>query len=101
MSKFVSYADLPPILGVEPPNERDFSSWRKRWKKNEKKQAPKFWVEFYKQKFCQAFSVAELYSWGQMVRVIKLALSQTAVQELRRVYFDVKCSLVRLTKIAA
>lgn len=66
VSRFVSYADLPPILGVEPPTNQDFIFWRKRWQKT-KKQAPEFWVEFYKQKFRQALCVGELYTWGQMV----------------------------------
>jgi hypothetical protein len=92
VSTFISYADLPPILGVEPPTNQDFVRWRKRWKQN-KKQAPKFWVEFYKEKFWQAVSVAELYMWGQIVRVIKFALSQAAVQGLRSVFLDAKYSL--------
>lgn len=93
LSKFVSYADLPPTVEVDPPTNQDFVRWRKRWKKNEHKLAPKFWVEFYAQKFWQALSVGELYTWGQMVRVIKFALSQTAVQALRSVYLDVKYAL--------
>ncbi|HEY9709309.1 MAG TPA: hypothetical protein V6D48_13985, partial [Oculatellaceae cyanobacterium] len=50
VSTFVSYADLPPILGVEPPSPKDILCWRKRWKKNKNK-APKFWVNFYAKKF--------------------------------------------------
>ncbi len=30
VSTFISYADLPPILGVEPPTNQDFVRWRKR-----------------------------------------------------------------------
>lgn len=101
VSTFISYADLPPILGVEIPAKRDFACWRKRWKKNEKKQAPDFWLEFYQQKFQQAFSVTELHTWGQLVSVIKVALSSAAVQALRSVYLDVKSSLLALEKIAA
>jgi hypothetical protein len=59
---------------------------------NNKQQAPEFWVEFYKQKFWQAVSVAELM-WGQIVRVIKFALSQAAVQGLRSVFLHAKYSL--------
>lgn len=92
VSTFISYADLPPILEVEPPTNTDFVCWRKRWKKNNK-QAPEFWVEFYLQKFLQALSVAELYTWGQLVRVIKFALSQPAVQGLRSVFLEAKYSL--------
>jgi hypothetical protein len=32
--RFVSYADLPPVVEAEPPNNQDFMTWRKRWKKN-------------------------------------------------------------------
>jgi hypothetical protein len=42
LSKFVSYADLPPILAVEPPTEQDFVCWRKRWKKLKKNKPPIF-----------------------------------------------------------
>jgi len=89
VSTFVSYADLPPILGVESPDDRDFIRWRKRWQQHNK-QAPEFWVEFYKHKFRQALCVAELYNWGQIVGVIKLVLSPAALQELRTVYLEVK-----------
>lgn len=85
VSTFVSYADIPPILGVEPPNLEDFVCWRKRWKKNKNK-APKFWAEFYRQKFKLALSLPEMHQWGELVGVIKFALSETAVKLLRSVY---------------
>lgn len=88
LSKFVSYADMPPILGVKLPTNQDFVCWRKRWKKLEKKQAPDFWVRFYAQKFGYSLSVAELYSWGQLVHVIKCALSEKAVLALRSIYTE-------------
>ena len=100
VSTFVSYADLPPILGATPPTKRDFVRWRKRWRKNNK-QPPKFWLDFYKQKFKQAASVAELYAWGTIVGVIKPALSSVNLQELRIVYIEVKNSLKPLVKTAA
>ena len=85
VSTFVSYADIPPILGVEPPNPEDFVCRRKRWKKNKNK-APKFWAEFYRQKFKLALSLPEMHQWGELVGVIKFALSETAVKLLRSVY---------------
>lgn len=85
VSTFVSYADLPPILGVEPPTNQDFIRWRKRWQKN-KKQAPLFWVDFYKQKFREASTKAQLYNWGKIVGVIKFGLTLTSLQELRILY---------------
>jgi hypothetical protein len=89
VSTFVSYADLPPIVGVEPPSPKDFLSWRKRWKKNKNK-APKFWAEFYAQKFRAVPTLLEMYSWGELVGVIKFALSAAAVQWLRSVYVQEK-----------
>ena len=87
VSKFVSYADIPPILGVEQPKPEDIVCWRKRWKQNKYK-APKFWAEFYKQKFKLASSLPEMYQWGELVRVIKFALSEATVQLLRDVYTE-------------
>lgn len=92
VSTFVSYADLPPILGVEPPSERDLICWRKRCLKHNK-QAPDFWAKFYQHQFQLAISVAQLYQWGRLVSVIKLMLSPIAVQELRNIYIQVKNSL--------
>lgn len=84
-SKFVSYADLPPVLGVSPPDSADYLRWRKRWKSN-KDQAPPFWLAFYKEKFELANSLAELYIWGQLVSVFKHALSHEGLESLREAY---------------
>lgn len=92
VSKFVSYADLPPIVEVESPTDRDIIRWRKRWQKK-KKQAPAFWVDFYKQKFKQAQTIAQLYNWGKIVGVIKFGLTLTSLQELRIVYSQKRSAL--------
>lgn len=89
VSTFVSYADLPPILGVEPPSPKDFISWRKRWKNNKNK-APTFWTQFYAQKFKTVPSLREMYNWGELVGVIKCALSESALEWLRSVYIQEK-----------
>ncbi|MEG4166959.1 MULTISPECIES: hypothetical protein [unclassified Microcoleus] len=46
ISRFVSYGDMPPILGVEPPTLQDCIRWRKRWRSSQHR-APIFWVDFY------------------------------------------------------
>jgi hypothetical protein len=92
VSTFVSYADLPPILGVEPPTPKDFLSWRKRWKKNQNK-APKFWAEFYAQKFRIVPTLLEMHNWGQLVGVIKFALTEATVRWLRSVYVEEKYAM--------
>lgn len=89
VSIFVSYADIPPIVGVEPPTAEDIISWRKRWKNNKFK-APDFWVEFYAQKFRKAPYLEKLYAWGKVVSAIKFGLSQVAIYWLRGVYAQEK-----------
>ena len=98
-SRFVSYADLPPIA-AEAPNTADIIRWRKRWNKNTR-QAPQFWLDFYKQKFEQAVNVSQLYAWRQIVGVIKLGLSLVTVQKLRHFYSDTKAKLENVLLIAA
>ena len=99
-SKFVSYADLPPIIAAEVPNTADIIRWRKRWNKNTR-QAPQFWLEFYKQKFEQAVNVSQVYAWGQIVGVVKFGLSLVTVQKLRHFYSDIKAKLENVSLIMA
>ena len=42
----------------------------------------------------QAVSVAQLRTWGELVRLIKFALSQTDIESLRSDYLQVKQTLV-------
>lgn len=87
VSKFVSYADFPPHIGVETPTTQDFLRWRKRWQKRWKlHQAPKFWTKFYTYQFKQAATETKLLNWGKLVAAIKSVLSDTAVQQLREAY---------------
>lgn len=93
LSKFVSYADLPPVVGVEEPISSDFAYWRKRWQKLKIKQAPDYWTTFYANRFGQCIDIAELFSWGQLLGIIKLALSEQAVLALRSIYVAEKSDL--------
>jgi len=87
VSKFVSYADFPPILGVEEPTHSDFVRWRKRWTNRwERQLAPEFWTKFYWHYFNQAATEAQLVAWGKLVAVIKSVLPIAAVQQLRDAY---------------
>lgn len=87
VSRFVSYADFPAILGVQPPENQDFVLWRKRWRKRwHSRLAPEFWQRFYCQQFYNAQSVTELYSWGNLVNAIGSVLSQTVLEHLRQVF---------------
>jgi hypothetical protein len=87
VSKFVSYADFPPILGAESPTNADFVRWRKRWKNRWTiNHAPQFWTNFYTHQFKHASTESDLLVWGKLVATIKSALSVTAVQRLRKAY---------------
>jgi hypothetical protein len=85
VSRFVSYADFPPILGVSPPQWEDVARWLKRWRKRWLSHlAPPFWTEFYIYQFKHARSVAESQAWGKLVAQIRPILSVGAVQQLRK-----------------
>ena len=83
ISRFVSYADFPPIVEVNEPALQDFGRWYKRWKS---KLAPVFWTKFYTRKFQDAVSVDRLLEWGLLVAKVKSAMSGAALQLLRDVY---------------
>ncbi|PSB26357.1 hypothetical protein C7B69_11735 [filamentous cyanobacterium Phorm 46] len=93
MSRFVSYADFPPVVGVESPSGLDFGYWKRRMASQKQRHAPDFWVDFYAEKFHKAVSVAELFEWGKMVGLIKLMLSRIALESLRKVYAQEKSLL--------
>jgi len=90
ISRFVSYADFPPIIGVKPPSPADFIKWRRRWRKQHefayRKQAPEWWAEFYANEFWQALSESMLQSWGELIGLIKFAFPEETLQELRKSY---------------
>ena len=83
ISRFVSYADFPPIVGVNSIALQDFGRWYKRWKS---KLAPLFWTKFYTHKFKEAVSVDSLLEWGLLVAKVKSAISGARLQQLRDVY---------------
>jgi hypothetical protein len=93
ISKFVSYADFPPIIGVGSPTAQDRLKWRKRWRKShdyaKKKYAPSWWAEFLTLKFSEA-TLEDLQSWWQLLSVINFAFAQPTLQELQRCYHSVR-----------
>jgi hypothetical protein len=93
MSRFVSYADLPPVVGVESPSGLDFGYWKRRMASLKERYAPNFWVDFYGDKFREAVSVVELLEWGELVGVVKLMLSAIGLESLRKVYVQEKSLL--------
>ncbi|NEO39688.1 MAG: hypothetical protein F6J90_26500 [Moorea sp. SIOASIH] len=91
VSQFVSYADFPPILGVDPPKTGDYDRWLKRRDKRHKsKQSLGFWSRFYAQQFKQASSKLNLYQWGKLVGLVKRVLFEAELQQLRQIYVNEK-----------
>ncbi len=90
LSKFVSYADFPPIVGVKPPSQAEIVKWQRRWRKlhnpNQRKLAPVWWAKFFADEFFQALSKQMLQSWGKLVGLIKFAFHEETLQILRESY---------------
>jgi hypothetical protein len=92
ISTFISYADLPPILGVMMPAATDARLWRKRWRRH-LHLAPLFWVEFYAQKFQSVTDLEELAAWDELVAYIQFGLTESDRQSLAAVCLDVTYQL--------
>ena len=87
ISRFVSYADFPPVLAVEKPGKRDFVYWRRRWVKKWKKTiAPEFWVKFYTNKFIEAESIEQVTEWRNLIGSFNFCFEETNIQRLRENY---------------
>ncbi|BAT52421.1 hypothetical protein NOS3756_13610 [Nostoc sp. NIES-3756] len=90
VSSFVSYADFPPTVGVQPPTRADFIKWRRRWRKQHnqahRKQAPEWWEEYFISEFWQAPTESVLHSWGELVGTIKFAFSEDTLAEIFNFY---------------
>jgi hypothetical protein len=82
ISRFVSYADLPPIPNVAPPTVKDYLYWRRRWGKI----APKFWAEFYAGQFAEASNLEELFNWGQIATIAAQDMPLEQAQWLQSKY---------------
>jgi hypothetical protein len=93
LTRFVSYADLPPTVEAEPPKQTDFIRWRKRWNKSETKQAPDFWQEFYRRKFWEAASYAQLHQWGHLVETIQCTFNHKTLSFLHSQYLQAEYAL--------
>lgn len=94
VSKFVSYADFPPIINVGSPTSQDRIKWRKRWRKSHdyphKNHAPQWWAEFFTLQFRETASESELQSWWQLLASINFAFSHHTLQQLTNAYKQVK-----------
>lgn len=82
VSRFVSYADFPPIVNLTLPTPLDFYFWHKRWKK---KPAQEFWKKFYIDQFERAVCAAELLEWSNLVAKVKTLFTNSVIETLTEV----------------
>lgn len=93
ISTFVSYADMPPILGVSAPVAADVRMWRKRWRKH-RHLAPRFWLAFYAQKFQAVSDLGELAAWDELVAYIHFGLTEGDRQALEAIGLEITYRLM-------
>jgi len=87
VSRFVSYADFPPVIGKQKPDNAEIKRWRKRWHNKSKKTiAPEFWIKFYTKKFTEAKSIYKLREWGELIAVFKDLFQGIDLERLREDY---------------
>ena len=90
LSKFVSYADFPPVIGVAAPSASEMAKWCRRWLKKHdfvnRKQAPKWWARFYAIQFNQSICKEALYEWGKLIKLIKFTFDEEILQKMRNCY---------------
>jgi len=96
-SRFVSYADMPPILGVEQPRKADFAKWRKRIKTRKQKYVPKFWAQFYVKKIEDSNSIQTLLQWENLVKQCKSLISLEGLKKIDNALAQEKSRLEKLS----
>ncbi|NEP46221.1 MAG: hypothetical protein F6K35_46305 [Okeania sp. SIO2H7] len=97
-SIFVSYADLPPILGVSSPTKKDFNKWRKRLRTRKTNYAPSFWEAFYCEELEKSQSLGKIVSWENLISQLKHLISQESLQQIERVLAAEKARLEKQNK---
>ncbi len=96
-SRFVSYADMPPILGVEEPRKADFAKWRKRIKTRKQKYVPKFWAQFYVKKIEDSNSIQTLLKWENLVKQCRSLISLEGIKKIDNALAQEKYRLEKLS----
>lgn len=95
-SRFVSYADMPPIVGVAPPEEADFVKWQKRIKARKQNYVPLFWAKFYVKKIKEARSIQTLLNWENLVKKLRSLISLEGVKKIDQALAEKKSRLEKL-----
>lgn len=91
ISRFVSYADFPPLQTVDTVDSYTFYRWRKRWRKcRNSRFAPDWWQQYYIDRMQQSFSDRDLIKWRKVIILIRSALSDNAWRHITQTIYFVK-----------
>jgi hypothetical protein len=101
LSRFVSYADFPPLVTEKKPTEFPVAYWSERLRKLQtppnqtKKQALlTWWTLFYQDRFCQCINLRQLKQWGEVVAILKPSLPDPIIETLREFYRSCQSQLL-------
>jgi hypothetical protein len=92
LSTFISYADLPPVLGVAAPVAADVRIWRRRWRRKEYL-APHFWCAFYARKLAAAQDMTEMSAWDELIAYVAFGLTGADRQYLESICLETSLRL--------
>jgi hypothetical protein len=90
LSRFVSYADFPPVVRDSLPNTLQKVMWRERIY-NIKDQAKKthlftWWCQFYGDRLSESKNEVELRKWGEILAILKPFVPENMINTLREIY---------------
>ncbi len=96
LSRFVSYADFPPIVTEKKPTEFPVAYWSERLRKLHKQDQSKklvlltWWTRFYQERFSECANPRQLKQWGEVVAILKPSLPDPIIETLREFYRSIQ-----------
>ncbi len=90
LSRFVSYADFPPIVSEILPENLPVAYWGTRFRKIKDKTKKihlfNWWCQFYGDRLVETRNKVELRQWGTILAVLKPYLPVNIITQLREIY---------------
>ncbi len=100
VSRFVSYADFPPMVNVPSPNLYDGWRWRKRWRRRwHRSTAPAWWQDFYLTNMSYSQTEDDLRAWGNLITDIEEFLSAETRKKLGDIYGKYEAKLQEMMNV--
>lgn len=100
VSRFVSYADFPPMVNVQSPNLYDGWRWRRRWRRRwHRSTAPAWWQDFYIKNICDSQTSDDLRNWRDLVTELGEFLSVETRIKIRDIYGEYEGKLQEMMNV--